>query len=313
MKEINRRKFVKNVTGAALGAAVFPVSLAGKTKGELPKRTLGRTGLQVTLLSIGGFHAGAPNVSEDEAIQIIRIAIDEGVNFLDNAWSYHKGRSEELMGRALKDGFRQKVTLMTKIMARTLEDAKIQLETSLKRFDLDSVDLLQFHAIGGKDDDVDRIYYDGLIQWAEDQRSQGIIKYIGFTGHHDPRAHIEMIKRGYPWDTVQMPLNIGDYHREVSYQKDVLPLALENNIGVIGMKSNGMGRLGKSGIATPVEGLHYAMSLPVSTVVSGIDSLEILHENIGFAKGFIPMTSRQKEEIEGRSKGKSDIIEHYLK
>jgi predicted aldo/keto reductase-like oxidoreductase len=197
-----------------------------------------------------------------------------------NAWSHKKGRAETIMGRALEDAYRKKVLLMTKLMATTVEEAKVQMEESLKRFDLDAVDLMQFHAIGRKDGIVDNIYQDGLIEWAEDQRSQGVFKYIGFTGHCDPRAHMDMIQRGYPWDTVQMPLNPGDYHRNISFQKHVLPLALESNIGVIGMKSNGMGHPGNSGIATPQEGLRYAMSLPVATVVSGIDSLEILEENL---------------------------------
>lgn len=311
MSKLNRRKFIRNASGLAIGSAVFPLTSFGRGSVNLEKRTLGRTGEKVSLISIGGFHVGASGVSDEDAIQIIRRAIDNGVNFLDNAWSYQKGRSEEIMGKALRDGYREKVLLMTKLMARNVEDAKKQMETSLNRFKLDSVDLVQFHAIGNRDDDVDRIYNDGMIEWAEEQRSQGVFKYIGFTGHSDPKAHVDMIERGYPWDTIQIPLNIGDFHRNFSYEKHVLPLAVKNNIGVIGMKSNGMGHLGNSGIASPLEGLHYAMSLPVATVVSGIDSLDILDENLDFTRGFIPLNESQKTELRERSTGQSDIIEHY--
>jgi len=161
------------------------------------------------------------------------------------------------------------------------------------------------------DGDVDAIYNNGLIEWAEEQRSQGVFKYIGFTGHADPKAHIDMIKRGYPWDTVQMPLNLGDFNRSVGFQKDVLPLAVENNIGVIAMKTNGGGRLGKSGIATPVQGLQYAMSLPVATAVSGMDSMEVLKENLALFRNFKPMSEEEKDKLQALSEGKSDVLEHY--
>ncbi|HWS00591.1 MAG TPA: aldo/keto reductase, partial [Prolixibacteraceae bacterium] len=269
-----RREFIKKVS--ALAASLPLLSFDSKNDGEklVPQRVLGRTGVKVSILTMGGFHVGAPAVTDEDAIAIIRTSIDQGVNFMDNAWSYQKGRSETIMGQALKGGYRKKVLLMTKLMARTLDEAKIQLETSLKRFDLDSVDLLQFHAIGHQEGDVDAIYKNGLIEWAMELRDQKVIRFIGFTGHSDPAAHIDMIERGYDWDTVQMPLNIGDHHRALSFEKHVLPLAVARNIGVIGMKSNGMGRLGTSSIATPLEGLRYTMSLPVSTVASGIDSLE---------------------------------------
>ncbi len=313
MKKSNRREFVRNISSAAIAASILPLSSGSYKSRSLPKRVLGRTGEKVSILGVGGFHVGADFLTNEVAIQIIRTAIDGGVNFMDNAWAYKKGRSEIIMGEALKDGYRKKVMLMTKLMARTVDDAKQQLETSLKRFQLDSVDLMQFHAIGNTEGDVDAIYKDGLIEWAEEMRSQGVFKYIGFTGHSDPQAHIDMIQRGYPWDTVQMPLNLGDVHRELSFEKHVLPLAIKNNIGVIGMKSNGMGRLGKSGIATPVEGLRYSMSLQVSTVVSGIDSLDILNENMALAENFKSLTQDERTELIGRSLDSSDIIEHYRK
>jgi predicted aldo/keto reductase-like oxidoreductase len=312
--EINkRREFLRQISVLAFSFPLLSFNSKGVDEKVIPKRVLGRTGEMVSLLTIGGFHVGAPEVTEEDAIAIIRKSIDHGVNFMDNAWSYHDGRSETIMGQALKDGYRKKVLLMTKLMARTVEDSKRQLETSLKRFDLDKVDLLQFHAIGHKEGDVDAIYNSGMIDWAMEMRAQKVIRYIGFTGHSDPAALIDMIKRGYEWDTVQMPLNIGDYHRTLSFEKHVLPLAVENNIGVIGMKSNGMGRLGKSAIATPLEGLRYTMSLPVSTVASGIDSLKILDENLSVCHNFKPYTETEIKELLSRSSGKSDIIENYRK
>jgi predicted aldo/keto reductase-like oxidoreductase len=294
--------------------SAVPWALKSGGSARYPKRVLGRTGEKVSLLTTGGFHIGLKSMTEEESVTLIRTSIDHGVNFLDNAWVYQEGRSETNMGKALKDGYRKKVLLMTKILARNLEEAKKQLETCLQRFDLDSFDLMQFHAIGQQhDNDVDLIYNSGLIEWAEEQRSQGIFKYIGFTGHTHPGYHLEMIRRGYPWDTVQMPLNPADFHREISFQKDVLPLALEKNIGVIGMKSNAGGGLAKSGAATAVDGLRYAMSLPVSTVVSGMDSMEVLEQNLALYGNFKPMTAAEKKDFESRTQGKSETIESYRK
>jgi len=307
-----RRTFVKSISSLAAGATLLPVSsYAGIKPLTIPKRTLGRTGEKISILTMGGYHVAEPDVPEEEAIRIIRKSIDRGINMMDNAWYYHDGRAETIMGKALKDGYRDKVLLMTKLVARTLDEIKQQLEDSLRRFDMDSFDIMQFHAIGDRDDDVDNIFNNKLIEWAEEQRSQGIFRYIGFTGHSDPIAHIEMIKRGFPWDTTQMPINIGDYHRNVSFEKDVLPLCLENNIGIFAMKSNGMGHLKSSGIATPVEGLRYAMSQPVSTVVSGIDSMDILDENMALFHDFTPLSDMERAEFLARSEGKSDQIEKY--
>jgi predicted aldo/keto reductase-like oxidoreductase len=311
MDKTNRRNVVKNVSGFALGASFMP--FLGRKPAALSQKTriLGKTGEKVSILGIGGYHIGVSSLSDKEAIEIIRTAIDRGMNFMDNAWFYHGGRSEILMGRALRDGYREKVFLMTKVEARTVEQAKIQMEASLNRFKLDRVDLMQFHAIGKFEGDVDAIYNNGLIKWAEEQRSQGVFKYIGFTGHTDPSLHLDMIKRGYPWDTVQMPVNLGDYHRSVSFQHDVLSLALEKNMGIIGMKTNGAGQIGKLGIAKPTEALRYAMSSSISTTVSGIDSLKILEENLAVFEQFRPLSELEKMEMVARSKGQSDEIEPY--
>ena len=312
MGRTNRRTFVKNISGLALGASLMPWSCKPGKSSKIQTRVLGRTGEKVTLLGIGGYHMAEDHVTDEQGIEIVRTAIDRGINFMDNAWAYQNGRSESLMGQALRDGYREKVLLMTKLRARTLEEIKVQLETCLTRFGMDSFDLMQFHYVGMREDDVDAIYNNGLIEWAEEQRSQGVFKYIGFTGHTHPKIMLDMINRGYPWDTVQMPLNPGDYHRSESFEKDVLPLALEKNIGVIGMKTNGFGWMGNMGIATPEEGLRYAMSLPVSTVVSGIDTMEILNENVNTFQQFTPMTEEERTALLERCKGKSDDIEqHY--
>ena len=311
MKKTNRREVVKKVSGFALGASFIPLWANQQADFSQKTRVLGKTGEKVSILGLGGYHIGVSSLSDEVAIEIIRTAIDRGVNFMDNAWFYHGGRSEILMGRALKDGYREKVFLMTKVQARTVEEAKIQMEASLNRFQLDRVDLMQFHAIGKFEGDVDAIYNSGLIEWAEEQRSQGVFKYIGFTGHTDPSLHMDMIKRGYPWDTVQMPLNLGDYHRTVSFQHDVLSLAREKNMGVIAMKTNGAGQIGKLGIAKPTEALRYAMSSPISTAVSGIDSLKILEENLAVFEKFKPLSEQEKMAMVNRSEGQSDEIEPY--
>ena len=313
MIKTNRRNFVRNVTGLALGAGLLPWSCRSGRSSPYPSRVLGRTGEKVSILTLGGYHVAKESIADEMCIQIIRTAIDKGVSFLDNAHAYNGGRSERLMGLALRDGYREKVLLMTKLRTRNLEEIKRELETSLERFGLDSFDLMQFHNIGQEEDDVDAIYRNGLIDWAEEMRSQGVFSYIGFTGHRDPEALIDMIERGQTWDTLQMPLNPGDHHRTVSFEKDVLPLALEKDIGIIGMKSNGFGRMGESGIATPVEGLRYAMSLPVTTIVSGIDTLEILEENVGVFQQFTPMTEEEKSALLTRCKGASDVIENYYR
>jgi predicted aldo/keto reductase-like oxidoreductase len=307
----NRREFVKGLSGLTLGASLMPWACTAKTGMAGPYRKLGRTGEKVSLLCVGGFHIGKEDLTDEDAINIIRTAIDKGVNFLDNAWVYQDGRSETRMGLALKDGYRKKALVMTKLMARTVEEAKVQMETVLARFDLDSVDLMQFHAIGNEEGDVDAIYNNGLIEWAEDQRSQGVFKYIGFTGHKDPRAHLDMIERGYPWETVQMPVNLMDYHNEVSFGRDVLELALEKDIGIIAMKSNAGGRQSRNGVATAVEGLKYAMSQPVATVVSGMDSLEILEENLALFNEFETMGEEEKNRLLEKSEGFSANIEAY--
>ena len=298
---LNRREFMKLSGSAAVVVGVPTLGKSTSTAG-MPMRTLGKTGEKISMLTIGGYHIGIPEVSEEQSIEIIRTAVDEGVNLLDNAWRYHKGRSESLMGKALKDGYRDKVLLMTKFTERTLDGIKRQLEESLQRFDTDRIELMQFHHVAHKAGVVDAIYKNGLLDWAMEQRDQGVFKYIGFTGHCHPQPLIDMINRGFEWDTIQFPVNIGDHHQEISFERDLMPLAVEKNIGILAMKTNGFGLIGKSGVATPAECIRYALSLPTASVVSGIDTLKILKENITSTKAFEPYSEEDLTELRERAK-----------
>lgn len=316
---MNRRRFIKLTSGAALALTVNPLTLASCKGMSMEKRTLGRTGEKVSILTVGGLHMswietadGHIDVEEQEAIGIVRGAIDTGVNFCDNAWSYNGGRSEELMGKALKDGYRQKTMIMTKLSGRTPERLQEQFEASLKRYQVDYIDVVQFHVIGIWNGDVDAVYDKGLLEWATKKRDEGQLRYIGFTGHNDPEAHIDMINRGFEWDTCQFPINLADYNNPgKSFEKDVLPLCIEKNIGVIAMKTNGYGRDWYKPYATPVEGLRYAMSQGVSTVTSGMTSIPIMEENVAATLSFKPMSKTELAEYRGRMDEYPDELEHY--
>ncbi len=295
---IGRRDFLRCSAAAAVAVALPKPPEPVETRNGMPYRVLGRTGEKVSLLGVGGAHIGRG--SREDAVRIIRTAIDEGVNFLDNAWAYHDGRSEEYMGAALKDGYREKAFLMTKTRARDRETARVQLEESLRRLDLDVIDLWQFHECNHPEE-PERIYGEGAIEFALDARDRGLIRYIGFTGHNLPSVHEAMIDRGFEWDSVQMPLNIFDAHYR-SFQKAVIPKALEKNIGVIAMKTCGGGGLLQSGVVNVAECLRYAMNLPVATVVSGMDSMDTLRQNLATAKEFEPLTDDEKQELIERTR-----------
>jgi predicted aldo/keto reductase-like oxidoreductase len=225
----------------------------------------------------------------------MRTAIDQGVNFFDNAWDYHDGRSEELMGKALQDGYRDKIILMTKHHGRKPEFARKHLEESLKRLKTDVIDVWQFHEID-EQWEIDSIYSSGVLDFALKAKEEGKIKHIGFTGHFRPALHLQMIHRGFDWETIQMPINVLDQHF-LSFSKNVLPLAVEKNIGVIAMKTLGGGAFLEDNIITPAEALRFAMTLPVSTVCSGMDSIKVLNENINTAKNFTPMSEEEITQI----------------
>jgi predicted aldo/keto reductase-like oxidoreductase len=294
---MERREFIHGLTMAGiLGMAGRANSMARNqavtTKQGIPYRTLGRTGEQVSLIGLGGFHIGA-GMSEADSIKLIRGAIDRGVNFMDNSWDYNDGESERRMGKALRDGYREKVFLMTKIDGRTKQEAAKQLDESLKRLQVEQVDLIQHHEVI-RFEDPDRIFAkDGAQEALLDAKRAGKVRYIGFTGHKDPHVHLYMLevaaKHGFTFDTVQMPLNVMDAHFR-SFGHLVLPELVKQQIGVLGMKSMGDRIILKSELVTPVECLHYAMNLPTSVVITGIDKPEILDQAIDAAKTFKPMT-----------------------
>jgi predicted aldo/keto reductase-like oxidoreductase len=302
---MRRREFLRGVALAGIAArssrslassfAGARQSSAGGNKegGSMIYRTLGRTGERVSAIGMGGFHIGQPKLTDDDSIKLIRAAIDGGINFMDNSWDYNKGQSEVRMGKALKDGYRQKVFLMTKLDGRTKEEATRQINESLQRLQIDHLDLIQHHEII-RFDDPDRIFAENGAQEAVlEAKKAGKVRYIGFTGHKDPHIHLYMLevaaKHNFHFDTVQMPLNVMDAHFR-SFGKLVLPKLVEQKIGVLGMKSMGDQIILKSGVVKPMECLHYALNLPTSVVITGIDSQEILQQAFEAAKTFKPMS-----------------------
>jgi len=280
-------------------------SSAGTRKGDMLYRTLGRTGEQVSAIGMGGFHIAQPGHTEDESIRLVRVAIDRGITFMDNSWDYNEGRSEVRMGKALKDGYRDEVFLMTKIDGRTKEVAARQIETCLERLQTDHIDLVQHHEII-RFDDPDRIFGEsGAHEAVLDAKKAGKIRYIGFTGHKDPHVHLYMLKvaaeHGFRFDTVQMPLNVMDAHFR-SFAQMVLPELVKQEIGVLGMKSMGDGVILKSKAVSALECLHYALSLPTSVVITGIDKEEVLDQAFEAAKTFAPMNHQQIARLLAKTK-----------
>ena len=269
------------------------------SKEILPRRVLGKTGERVSAIGLGGWHLGLPKVDEQLALRIVRTAIDRGINFLDNSWDYNEGRSEMRMGKALRDGYRDKVFLMTKIDGRSRKEATRQLDESLRRLQTDHIDLAQHHEVI-RFDDPNRIFDpEGANAALLEAKKAGKIRYIGFTGHKDPRIHLYMLQvareHGFEFDTVQMPLNVMDAHYR-SFEKLVLPDLVRQKIGVLGMKSMGNGIILKSGV-TAVECLQYALSLPTSVVITGCDSMEVLNQALTTMFEFRPMTVAQMQAL----------------
>jgi aryl-alcohol dehydrogenase-like predicted oxidoreductase len=273
----------------------LPGPLPETIRGDMRYRKLGRAGIEVSIIGLGGHHIGRPR-SDAEGIKLIRSAIDAGVNFMDNSWDYHDGGSELRMGKALQDGYRDKVFLMTKINGRTQKEAAKQIDQSLKRLKTDRLDLLQHHEVI-RLEDPDRIFAEDGAQRAVTAAQQaGKIRYVGFTGHKDPLVHLRMLEvagqHGYRFDTAQMPLNVMDAHFR-SFARKVVPELVKEGIAVLGMKSMGDGFVLKSKTVTPIECLHYAMSLPTSTVITGIDTTELLQQALEAVKTFQPLSAQQ--------------------
>jgi uncharacterized protein len=266
----------------------------------IPTRPFGRSGIPVSILALGGWHLGVPK-SDAAAVRLVHAAVDAGVTFMDNAWDYNEGLSETRMGKAISDR-RDQVFLMTKVCTHGRDGrvAMRQLEQSLKRLRTDHLDLWQIHEVVFDDEPARHFARGGVVEALDRARQQGKVRFVGFTGHKDPRLHLEMLAHDYPWDACQLPLNCFDASFR-SFEQRVVPELIRRGIAVIGMKSfGGDARALKQKVVSPADALRYAMSLPVATVVSGIDSPKILKQNADIARRFRPMTERQREALRRR-------------
>ena len=298
---MDRRQALNVIAAAGIAAVARAAGTgAGQATGETAQpngmiyRNLGSTGERVSAIGLGGAHLGRP--SEQDAIAIVRSALDRGLTFLDNCWDYSNGECEVRMGKALRDGYRQKAFLMTKFDGRTRAAAAQQIDQSLQRLQTDHIDLIQFHE-NIRLDDPDRFFADGgALEAVQAAKQAGKIRYIGFTGHKDPLVHermLEMAKaHNFKYDSCQMPLNPMDAHFR-SFANNVVPKLVAEGIAVLGMKSMGSGDLLKSNTVTPMECLHYALNLPTSVVITGCDSMKILDQAFDAARTFKPMTEAE--------------------
>ncbi len=283
---------------AQAAAALIPrVTHPGTMRGEMLYRPLGTTGVEVSAIGLGGSHLGVSKITDDDAARIIHEALDRGINFLDNSWDYHNGLSEIRYGKALaQGGYRHKAFLMTKIDGRTKQEAEKQLNESLQRLQTDHLDLLQFHEII-RFDDPDRIFESGgALEAVLAAKQAGKVRFIGYTGHKDPRIHLYMMevaeKRGFHFDTVQMPINVMDAHFR-SFAQLVVPQAMKRKIAVLGMKCFGSGVILKSNAIQPLECLHYSLNVPVAVQITGINSPMLLNQAFEAVKQFKPMDGPQ--------------------
>jgi uncharacterized protein len=321
---MERRDFLKTVTAASVGAAIPTTAQTSQpttTPVKLPEspgmlyRELGTTGERVSAIGMGGYHLGKQKDAA-ESIQLIHAGIDRGITFMDNCWDYNDGISEVRMGQALRNGYRQKVFLMTKMDGRTADEYNKQLEQSLGRLQTDMIDLVQFHEVI-RMEDPDRIFAPGgAIEAAVAAREAGKIRYIGFTGHKDPAVHLRMLetaqKHSFHFDTIQMPINVMDAHFR-SFTHEVMPVALKQGIGVLAMKTFGDSIILKSNTIQPIEALHYGLTQPVSVVITGIDNTQTLDQAIEAARTFKPLDHAQISALLARtataaSEGKFELF-----
>jgi predicted aldo/keto reductase-like oxidoreductase len=304
----NRREFL-HATAAGVAAASLPATAEAQqpqrqvNAGGIPLRPLGKTNEMVSVLCLGGHSSTNPRkLSEAESLRLIQRAVDEGITFMDNCWDYHDGGAEEWMGKALAEGGRRdKVFLMTKVCGRTAKDAQSNLEDSLRRLKTDRIDLWQFHEMV-YDNDPDWVCGPGgALETGIKAVKEGKVRYLGFTGHKDPIIHLKMLGMPFEWSSVQMPLNVMDVHYR-SFQKQVLPVLLQRKIGVLAMKSLGGNGSIVSKAGVPVEqALRYVLSLPISTLVSGIDSEKVLEQNLKIVREFQPMHPEERAAVEART------------
>lgn len=304
---INRRDFTRNSLLGALGMAVMTGRSSASVsdispEGGIPMRELGKTGLKVSILALPGWHVGRMK-EEKNAIRMIRMAVDLGINFFDSAWEYEKGVSEERLGKAFVND-RQKVFLMTKVLGRDKKVAQQQLEDSLRRMKTDYLDLWQFHALGNKED-VDKIFApNGAYEVALKAKEEGKVRHIGLTGHRDPEVLLKAAKEYHQYiETLQMPINIIDPHY-MSFTSIVAPEAVKHNLGIIAMKTCAFGQIVAKNIGTIDECLNFAWSQPISTLVSGMDHYDHLTHNVNLAKQFKKMSDKEREQLIARTKGK---------
>jgi predicted aldo/keto reductase-like oxidoreductase len=286
---------IAGITGSSLGPSAMERALAATTSHGMIYRTLGRSGEKVSLLGLGGYHIGMQS-TEQESIRIVRTAIDQGITFMDNCWDYNESASEVRMGKALRDGYRQKVFVMTKTDGQVKDVWEKQLHESMKRLETDVIDLIQFHEVI-RMGDPDRIFGpNGAFEAALAARKAGKVRYIGFTGHKDPAIHLKMLntgfKHGFTFDSVQMPLNVLDAHYH-SFAEEVVPVCVKHGIGVLGMKPLANGIIPQNNVVPPIDCLHYAMNLPTSVVINGCDTLERLNQGLEAVRTFKPMNETQ--------------------
>src|SRR5580698_6633448 len=327
---MERRDFLKSATAAGITSAIAAKAQASRVSNNPIKRPespdmiyreLGTTGERVSAIGMGGYHLGR-QADANESINLIHAGVDRGITFLDNCWDYNEGISEVRMGQALRNGYREKVFLMTKMDGRTAKEYNKQLEESLGRLQTDVIDLVQFHEVI-RMEDPDRIFAPGgAIEAAIAAKQAGKIRYIGFTGHKDPVVHLRMLetaqKHSFHFDTVQMPINVMDAHFR-SFTHEVMPIALRQGIGILAMKTFGDPYILKSNTVQPIEALHYGLTQPVSVVITGIDSTKILDQALEAARTFKPLSEAQVKALLDRtavaaSEGKFELFKttsHY--
>jgi len=295
-KNLTRRRFLETTIGSAMAGTILPHVWAAEVRNGIPYRTLGNTGEKVSCIGLGGYHLGNSKLTDQESIRVIRTGLDEGLNFLDNCWDYNDGASEVRMGKALRDGYRQKAFLMTKIDSHSKAGAARQIEESLKRLQTDHLDLLQFHEVIRETDPEQIFAAGGGMEAAVEAQKKGNIRYIGFTGHKSPDIHLKMIETAlahkFTLNSVQMPLNLMDAHFN-SFGKKVLPVLVKHNIGVLGMKPMGDGLILNSKTVEPEDCLRYALNLPTSVVITGCDSMSILQQALRVARNFKPLSETE--------------------
>ena len=324
---MQRRDFLKSATAAGIASTLSTAQAQANAPIKRPEspnmlyRELGTTGERVSVIGMGGYHLGK-QADPAESIRLIHSGVDRGITFLDNCWDYNDGISEVRMGQALRDGYREKVFLMTKMDGRTAVEYNKQLEQSLGRLQTDTIDLVQFHEVI-RMEDPDRIFAPGgAIEAAIAARQAGKIRYIGFTGHKDPIVHLRMLetaqKHNFHFDTVQMPINVMDAHFR-SFTKEVMPVALKQGIGVLAMKTFGDPYILQSNTVQPIEALHYGLTQPVSVVITGIDNPQVLDQAFEAVRTFKPMTATEISSLLARtataaSEGKFELFKttpHY--